>query len=97
MLLRLRQCLPRAPDGTVPCTFAALQVLQLIVEIRSLRGRQGGHSIPLFERIDPQIIISDQTGSELAVEEIMRRVNGADARVGVVIGVHTETEWPRAP
>lgn len=65
------------------------------MEISSFRGTRAGDASDALT--DPQVIISDQTGSELAVEEIMRRVNGTDARVGVVVGVHTETEWPGAP
>lgn len=46
---------------------------------------------------DPQVIISDQTGSELAVKEIVCRVNGADARVRIIVGIHAKTEWARTP
>lgn len=52
---------------------------------------------------DAQIVVRNQAGGELAVEEVVRLVDGAHARVRIVVGIHAEAErivvpqWFRAP
>lgn len=44
-----------------------------------------------------QIVIGDQSRCELAIEEIVRCIDGPYAGVGVVVRVHAETEGVIVP
>ena len=46
---------------------------------------------------DSEVVEGHEACCELAVEEVVRRVDGTYARVSVVIGIHAETERTSAP
>mgnify|MGYP005984056739 FL=1 len=77
--------------------LARYQLPQLVVQERLLLGFQLIHPILQLERVDPQIVEGDQARGELAVEEVVRGVDGAHAGVGVVVGVHAEAEGSGGP
>jgi len=52
------------------------------------------HSIPLLKRIDFHVVKRHQAGDKLAIKEVVRGVDGAQARVRVVVRVHAGTERP---
>lgn len=67
------------------------------MEVIFLSWRQILDSILSFKRIDSQIVVSDKSGDKLAVEQVVRRVDGPYAVVGVVGGAHAEAEGARRP
>lgn len=50
-----------------------------------------------FTLTNPQIVVSDKASDELAVQQVVRRIDGANAVVCVVGGTHAEAEGPRCP
>lgn len=48
-------------------------------------------------RTDSQIVVSDKSGDKLAVEQVVRSVDGPYAVVGVVGGAHAEAEGAGRP
>lgn len=48
--------------------------------------------VPLLERVGLHVVVRHQAGNELTIQEIVRGVDGPQARVRVVVGVHAETK-----
>lgn len=52
---------------------------------------------------DPQIVERNQSGGELAVEKVVRLIDGPHTRIRIVVGIHAEAErlvvpqWSSAP
>jgi len=82
----------------------ALERAAAVAQLRKTRAqhlqvvrRKFVRAVEQLERVDAQVVERDAAGGELAVEQIVRRVDGAQARVSVVVGVHANAERTLGP
>ncbi len=83
-------------DETIS-SLADTQPFKSLMEETQLALAQRVCNVSELVRIDPHVVIGDESRDELAVEGIMRSIQCPDAPISVIISVHADTKGSLTP